>query len=46
MQGGDWLLFVLDLIGGGAVAAAVLYAIVLRRLVIRNPHNRAMDNSL
>jgi hypothetical protein len=37
MLSGDWLLFVLDLIGGGAVVAALIYAIMLRRLVSRNP---------
>jgi hypothetical protein len=46
MQGGDWLLFVLDLIGGGALAAAVVYATTLRRLVSRHPHNPVVENSL
>jgi hypothetical protein len=33
MENGDWFLTMLDMIAGGAVGAAVIYAISLRRLV-------------
>jgi len=36
MLSGNWLLFALDVIGGAAVGAAVIYAIMLRRLVNRS----------
>jgi hypothetical protein len=36
MLSGDWLLLALDVIGGAAVGAAVIYAIMLRRLVNRS----------
>jgi len=35
MVSGDWFLFALDVIGGAAVGAALIYAIMLRRLVNR-----------
>jgi membrane-associated phospholipid phosphatase len=31
MQSGRWALFILDLIGGGAVGAALIYVATLRR---------------